>query len=123
MSTHEKSNVQRNTLAMVGGMKGVASDVSVFFCPWGRNGFADFAFYRSENPSIELTLKENSEEAFVVVGKVLFSDLVGSLAIFIRIDVCILKHSHEMDDFQIAARRENGYSRILRRLRGFFDWI
>ena len=111
--TNEKSDVQANTLAMVGGMKGVASDVSVFFCPCGRNGFADFAFYRSENPSIRLTLNENSEEALVGVGSVLFSDLVGSLAIFIRIDVCILKHSHEMDDFQIGARRENGYSGIV----------
>ena len=114
--TNEKSDVQTNTLAMVGGMKGVASDVSVFFWPCGRNGFADFAFYRSEDPSIQPTLNENSEEALVGVGSVLFSDLVGSLAIFIRIDVCILKHSHEMDDFQIGARRENGYSGFLGRL-------
>ena len=116
VSTSEKSDIQTNTLARVGGMKGVASDVSVFFCPCGRNGFADFAFYRSEDPSIALTLNENSEEAFVGVGSVLLSDLVGSLAIFIRIDVCILKHSHEMDDFQIGARRENGYSEIRRDL-------
>ena len=87
VSTREKPGAQTSTLEMVGGMKGVASDVSVFFCPCGRNGFADFAFYRSEDPSIGLTLKENSEEALVGVGNVLFSDLVGSLAIFIRIDV------------------------------------
>lgn len=33
VSTHEKLDDQTNTLEIVGGMKGVASDVSVFFCP------------------------------------------------------------------------------------------
>jgi hypothetical protein len=37
--------INENTiLELIGGMNGVASEVSVFLNPCGRNGFADFTF-------------------------------------------------------------------------------
>lgn len=55
---------QKYTEDTTGGTNGFASEVKPFLDPCGKNGFADFAFYRLNHLDIWTTLRENSVEEF-----------------------------------------------------------